>query len=480
MDPTPSEIDEFDERDASWDDWEEEDDVAVCPVSSFTGPPMAMLDHWKTNHGFDFLAVKARIGLDFYSCIRLINYIRTKAQSTPNFSLASVNSVEKSDAWVTDDALLKPVVENDPMLYCLDFDDLEGPVESAEPDISALNLNPTQLLEKKVEFMERKYAELQKAFDDYRSLVKEKFLLDELDPTADEDPEEWHMDYYFGSYAENEIHETMLKDAVRTETYRDAMYLNKSHFKDKVVLDIGCGTGILSMFAARAGAKQVFAVDNSTIITKARKIVKENNLEDKIMFFQGEIEKIKLPVDTVDIIVSEWMGYFLLYEGMFDSVIVARDRWLSPDGVMLPNTASMHVAAMDDSEYINEKYNFWNDVYGFRMNTMKEGLFADAQVDVLDPKTIISDACIIKNLDLDTISSGELDFTAAVAITINRTSRLTALCGWFDVHFDFDESERVMFSTSPEATPTHWKQTAFVLKEGIDVVEGTLAFIMDF
>jgi len=65
---------------------------------------------------------------------------------------------------------------------------------------------------------------------------------------------------YFNSYAHFGIHMSMLKDAVRTDSYRDAIYLNKDLFKDKVVLDIGCGTGILSMFAARSGAKKVIGV----------------------------------------------------------------------------------------------------------------------------------------------------------------------------------------------------------------------------
>ena len=64
-------------------------------------------------------------------------------------------------------------------------------------------------------------------------------------------------DYYFDSYAHFGIHEEMLKDEVRTLTYRNSMYHNKHLFKDKVVLDVGCGTGILSMFAAKAGAKHV-------------------------------------------------------------------------------------------------------------------------------------------------------------------------------------------------------------------------------
>lgn len=52
----------------------------------------------------------------------------------------------------------------------------------------------------------------------------------------------------------------MLKDEVRTMTYRNAMYHNKHLFRGKVVLDVGCGTGILCMFAAKAGAAKVFGV----------------------------------------------------------------------------------------------------------------------------------------------------------------------------------------------------------------------------
>lgn len=76
----------------------------------------------------------------------------------------------------------------------------------------------------------------------------------------------------------------MIKDTVRTDAYRDFIYDNKNLFKDKVVLDVGCGTGILSMFCAKAGAKRVIAVDNSNIITKAREIIHENGFSDVIQY----------------------------------------------------------------------------------------------------------------------------------------------------------------------------------------------------
>ena len=73
------------------------------------------------------------------------------------------------------------------------------------------------------------------------------------------------LDGYFGSYSHFGIHEEMLKDNVRTGAYMKACLENKEQFKGKIVLDIGCGTGILSIFAAKAGAKHVYGVDNAEI-----------------------------------------------------------------------------------------------------------------------------------------------------------------------------------------------------------------------
>ena len=147
----------------------------------------------------------------------------------------------------------------------------------------------------------------------------------------------------------------MLKDEVRTLTYRNSIWHNKHLFKvvltglaiptpgaavqGKIVLDVGCGTGILSMFAAKAGAAKVIGVDMSGIVESARKIVEANNLSDKVEIIRGKVEEITLPdgIEKVDIIISEWMGYCLFYESMLDTVLYARDKWLNPGGLMFPD-----------------------------------------------------------------------------------------------------------------------------------------------
>ena len=172
---------------------------------------------------------------------------------------------------------------------------------------------------------------------------------------------------YAGSYAHFSIHHEMLSDSARTESYRDAVYDNLEQMKDKQVLDLGCGTGILSMFCAKAGAKQVTGVDMSDIIHNTIDIVRENKFQDTIKLLKGRLEDItELKDKKFDVLISEWMGYFLLYEGMLDSVIAARDKYLSPGGLILPNDCKMHLFAISDEERYGKTIDFWKDVYGFK------------------------------------------------------------------------------------------------------------------
>ena len=78
----------------------------------------------------------------------------------------------------------------------------------------------------------------------------------------------------------------------------------------------------------------MYGLEFATIANHAKKIVELNKLQDKITIIRGKVEEIELPVDKVDIIISEWMGYFLIYESMFDTVIFARDKWLNNNGIV--------------------------------------------------------------------------------------------------------------------------------------------------
>ena len=105
------------------------------------------------------------------------------------------------------------------------------------------------------------------------------------------------------------------------------------------------------MFAVRAGAKHVYAVENAEIALFAEEIVRKNGMSDKITILKGKMEEVVLPVEKVDIIISEWMGYFLLYESMLDCVLWARDKYLVEGGKILPSNCKIFVAGIEDAHY---------------------------------------------------------------------------------------------------------------------------------
>ena len=76
----------------------------------------------------------------------------------------------------------------------------------------------------------------------------------------------------------------------------------------------------------------MYGIEFADIADYANEIVKKNNLTDKITIIKSKVEEAVLPVEQVDIIISEWMGYFLIYESMLDTVLYARDKWLRKDG----------------------------------------------------------------------------------------------------------------------------------------------------
>ncbi|KAJ1942470.1 Nuclear SAM-dependent mono-and asymmetric methyltransferase, partial [Kickxella alabastrina] len=285
-------------------------------------------------------------------------------------------------------------------------------------------------------------------------------------------------DYYFDSYAHFGIHEEMLKDEVRTMSYRDSIIKNKHIFQGKVVLDVGCGTVILSMFAAKAGAKHVIGVDMSNIIDKAKLIVEENGLSDKITLLKGKMEEVILPYSKVDIIISEWMGYFLLYESMLDTVLLARDKYLQPGGMIFPDTATMVISTIEDGDYKEEKLNFWSDVYGFKMSCIRDAAMKEPLVDTVEPRFVNSSQCVFKTIDILTVKKEDLTFNVPFEITVERDDYVHAFISWFDIEFRACHKP-VTFSTGPFAKYTHWKQTVFYTKDTMtvckgDVIKGTI------
>lgn len=277
-------------------------------------------------------------------------------------------------------------------------------------------------------------------------------------------------DYYFDSYAHFGIHEEMLKDEVRTESYRNAIMRNAHLFKDKIVLDVGSGTGILSMFAAKAGAKKVIAIECSSIVEFSEQIIKDNKLDHIIRLIKGKVEEVDIGEDKVDILISEWMGYFLLYESMLPTVIYARDKWLKKGGLIFPDKATLFISAIEDEEYKSDKIEFWNNVYGFDMSSIKKVALKEPLIDNIEEKSIISNSFPILNLDLLKVKKEDLSFKKKFELSFRREDNLHAFICYFDITFSCCH-KAVYFSTGPGSKYTHWKQSIFYIEDVLSVRE---------
>jgi len=295
---------------------------------------------------------------------------------------------------------------------------------------------------------------------------------------------------YLDEYGSIHSHMTMLKDEQRMRAYYDAIQLNsESHFADKVVLDVGAGTGVLSIWAAKAGAKKVYAVEASDICVYTKKVVVENGLSDVITVLNQPVEKIKL-TEKVDVVISEWMGNFLLTESMVQSVIFARDRWLKPDGVMYPSSVRLYISSVDKSNVhdvyarsLHDSMTEWDDIqsnlfskFGLKFTTLKHDYNDEAiklqfyklrQMDLSNVKIGVPVALI--DVDMHTAKLSDfLNWSKDVVLQSSDGSSINTLCGWFDVSFRVSSHNKhknapVILTTSPHFPLTHWEQTVIVL-----------------
>ena len=282
-----------------------------------------------------------------------------------------------------------------------------------------------------------------------------------------------------GYYAQLPNQQNMLEDTERTGKYHQSIALNMPDFMGKVVLDVGAGSGILSFFAAQAGAKKVYAVEVTEMAGYAQKLVEANGLSDKIEVIQEQIEDLVLP-EKVDIIISEPMGLLLVHERMMEVYALARKRWLKPGGKMFPNRGNIFIAPFSDTSLHAthiEKARFWESksFYGIDMtilaDTALNHYFSRPLVGPVDPNILMAKPC---SHEIDFLTAAPEDY-AQIEFDINfeasSTGLVHGLAGWFDVHFEGSVYQGQL-TTRPSALETHWHQIRFLFEQPIAMNRG--------
>ncbi|CAD5170483.1 unnamed protein product [Musa acuminata subsp. malaccensis] len=303
-------------------------------------------------------------------------------------------------------------------------------------------------------------------------------------------------EYYSRAYSQ-------IKDHARMEAYRDGILRHQPLISGKVVLNIGCGTGILAIFCALAGATRVYAIDESALAVRVGEVVKENNLSDRMTVLLGRVEDVSID-EKVDVIISDWMGDMLLHKSMLPSIIFARDKWLKPGGFIFPSHASLYMALFTDADGYHESIDFWHDVYGINMSAVlplaKTSAFGDTYTETISKASVLTLPILVKQVDCYTITIQDFESVTNFSVSSLLQAPLHGFAFWFDVSFSGSATYspnhhlqllpeisadrqaqgsshshweqvpgEILLSTAPGEAPTHWEQTVLYLYDPIEL-----------
>lgn len=271
-------------------------------------------------------------------------------------------------------------------------------------------------------------------------------------------------------YDDYSAHRTMVRDAVRTSAFQKAIIAAVK--PGDVVLDVGAGSGVLSLFAAKAGAARVYAVERSLqAAAMARHLASVNGFEGIIHVVEGDVRHVELP-EPVDVIVSEWMGTLGIDENMYGAVLWARDHFLKPEGGrIIPVSVTAMAAPVATAQRVDAAFfaeRPWdldlsalgeaqvNDLLMSRRRVEPGDLAAPARpmwksTALTDPPEAVREP-----------ARSTLNFSAATA------GSATALALWFSA----DLGNGITLGNAPDEPDTHWGQMLLPLTSRVSLNKG--------
>lgn len=266
-------------------------------------------------------------------------------------------------------------------------------------------------------------------------------------------------------YNHLDLHRMMLADSIRTEAYRKAIF--ESIRKGDIIIDIGTGTGVLAFFACQAGAKKVYAIENTDIIEFAKQIAKDNNMLDKIVFIKEHSMAVTLP-EKGNVIISETLGTFALEENVLNILYDAKKRFLKPNGIIIP--CSIDIFAVPVEAYdIYQKIDIWKkDLYKINFSAIRDMTMNNYYTRRIESKYLLCNPFPLDHFNLKKANKNVIN--GAVTYLVKKEGILHGLAGWFNVQL----SKNIALSNSPLLPSTHWENIFFPIQRPTPVRKGDL------
>jgi hypothetical protein len=217
----------------------------------------------------------------------------------------------------------------------------------------------------------------------------------------------------------------------------------------------------------------VYAVEQTTVAVLAQELVSANGFTETVEVIQGDIMDVELP-EQVDVIVSEWLGGFGIDEGMLVPLIVARDRWLKPGGVMIPQSVTAWTGLVHDRQ-LSETVGFLRDnPYRLRLDglvemTLNEIIYSGSFRHLADGDAR-SEPGRLWTTEADQISleQAKAPHEAETVLHVRAPGTANALALWFTAEL----ATGTRIAIGPGDPPTHWGMTTAPLREPLELSSG--------
>jgi len=260
------------------------------------------------------------------------------------------------------------------------------------------------------------------------------------------------MDEQPGHDAGLEYHARLIADPHRVTAYERA--LREVVTPGSVVLDVGTGTGILAVMAARLGARRVHAVESMPVGGMATALAQANGVADRVVVHRGDIRDMA-PVEPVDLLISEFMGRWVLDDQMLGAMQVAVERWLAPGGRVLPQRVDMYAAPVTMNWF--EPLDVWRSpLLGLDLTPLYDRALHHCYGAGLAPPSLLAQPSLYQSLDSRSLSVENTAFDQVLQWDDLRGGVLRGIGGWFDAVL----TNNVTLSTVP-GVQTHWSQYFF-------------------
>jgi precorrin-6B methylase 2 len=259
-------------------------------------------------------------------------------------------------------------------------------------------------------------------------------------------------------------HRTYLSDYLRLRAYTSAIH--ETVRPGDVVLDLGCGTGILGLLACRAGASRVYAIDSTGMIEVARRLARDNGMSDRIVHLNELSLQVRLP-ERVDVVVCDQMSSFAIEGGVVEYLIDARERFLKPGGRLIPRQLTLEVAPVEMNE-LRAQVEFWGSMpAGFEFGSVRKWAVNNRYTTRYRPTQLLSEPVIANALNVHWASNKAFSF--AGSFEVNRSGTFEGIAGWFRAQL----SASATISNSPlDANAIDRHAAFFPVERAVAVCEG--------